>query len=95
VTEEERYQAHLKQQVQDALEATHKRLRVAREKKDVWTVHEWIKQYVGNLSRDKVSLIVGQGLYMHWNHHNSGNDWLHDAAEWVRLQHPPQAKEPT
>jgi hypothetical protein len=86
MTEKERYQAHLKQQVQDALEATHARLQAGREKKDVLTVYEWIKQYGGNLSRDKVSLIVGQGLYMHWNPHNAGNDWLHEAAEWVRLQ---------
>jgi hypothetical protein len=94
VTEEERYQAHLKQQVQDALEATHARLQAGREKKDVLTVYEWIKQYGGDLNYAStvhpIILLGVRHLFEYWWKECST---IAEAAEWIRQQ---QAdKEPT
>jgi hypothetical protein len=86
-TEEERYSAYLKQQVQEALEASQRQVKEQREKADLWLVWEWIKQYGGdiNLSSTTIHLILlgVRHLYSYW-----WKDFksIHLAAEWIREQ---------
>jgi hypothetical protein len=67
---------------------------MTQKERDMLTVIKWVIEHGGEITWAGVYLTGGAGDSLSLMFRNRAEDFA-TAAEWVRQQHPPQAKEPT